>query len=168
MGKKLEGNMDLKAIQLKKGELLQEVEDLCGENLFGCYQCGTCTAGCPFIDEMDLSPDEVIRFVILDRKEVLNSKTIWLCASCFTCAERCPRDINITSLKDSTFYTDFPGYWAENAFKIKIKGGVVNLPPFISEGGEMLPLLRFRRTFVQKLSKIEYLKLDFKVNFHMM
>ena len=101
MKKKLEGNLDLKTIQLKKGELLQEVEDLCGENLFGCYQCGTCTAGCPFIDEMDLSPDEVIRYVILDRKEVLNSKTIWLCSSCFTCAERCPRDINITKIMEA-------------------------------------------------------------------
>jgi heterodisulfide reductase subunit C len=101
MKKKLEGNLNLKTIQLKKGELLQEVEDLCGENLFGCYQCGTCTAGCPFIDEMDLSPDEVIRYVILDRKEVLNSKTIWLCSSCFTCAERCPRDINITKIMEA-------------------------------------------------------------------
>jgi heterodisulfide reductase subunit C len=100
MGKKVEGNLDLKSLQLKKGELLLEVEDLCGENLFGCYQCGTCTAGCPFIDEMDLSPDEVIRYVILDRKEVLNSKTIWLCSSCFTCAERCPRDINITKIME--------------------------------------------------------------------
>ena len=101
MAKKLEGNMNLKTLQLKKGELIQEVEDLCGENLFGCYQCGTCSAGCPFIDEMDLSPDEIIRYVILDRKEVLNSKTIWLCASCFTCAERCPRDINITKIMEA-------------------------------------------------------------------
>jgi len=101
MSKKLEGNMDLKNLQLKKGELLQEVEDLCGENLFGCYQCGTCSAGCPFIDEMDLSPDEVIRYIILDRKEVLNSKTIWLCSACFTCAERCPRDINITKIMEA-------------------------------------------------------------------
>ncbi len=101
MSKKLEGKLNLNTLQMRKGELLKEVEDLCGENLFGCYQCGTCTAGCPFIDEMDLSPDEVIRYVILDRKEVLNSKTIWLCSSCFTCAERCPRDINITKIMEA-------------------------------------------------------------------
>ena len=93
--------MDLKTIQLKNGELLREVEDLCGENLFGCYQCGTCSAGCPFVDEMDLSPDEIIRYIILDRKEVLNSKTIWLCSACFACAERCPRDINITKIMEA-------------------------------------------------------------------
>ena len=99
--KSLKGKVDIDLLQIKKGDLIQEVEDLCSENLYGCYQCGTCSAGCPFIDEMDLSPDEVIRYVILDRKEVLNSKTIWLCSSCFTCAERCPRDINITKIMEA-------------------------------------------------------------------
>jgi len=93
--------VDVNALKLKKGDLVKEVEELCGENLFGCYQCGTCSAGCPFIEDMDLSPDEVIRYVILDKKEVLNSKTIWLCAACYTCAERCPRDINITKIMEA-------------------------------------------------------------------
>jgi heterodisulfide reductase subunit C len=101
MKKKLEGNVKLDTLKLKKGELAKEVEELCGENLFGCYQCGTCAAGCPYIEDMDLTPDEVIRYIILDRKEVLNSKTIWLCSSCFTCAERCPRDINITKIMEA-------------------------------------------------------------------
>lgn len=101
MNKDLEGNVDINALKLKKGELVQEVEELCGENLFGCYQCGTCSAGCPFIEDMDLAPDEVIRYVILDKKEVLNSKTIWLCASCYTCAERCPRDLNLTKIMEA-------------------------------------------------------------------
>lgn len=101
MVKKIKKNKDINNISFKKGELVKEVEDLCGENLFGCYQCGTCSAGCPFVDEMDLTPDEIIRYVILDRPEVLNSKTIWLCSSCFTCAERCPRDINITKVMEA-------------------------------------------------------------------
>ena len=88
-------------INLKQGELLREVEDLCGENLYGCYQCGTCSAGCPFIEDMDLAPDDVIRYVILDKKEVLDAKTIWICASCYTCAERCPRDLNITKIMEA-------------------------------------------------------------------
>jgi len=101
MNKDLEGNIDINALKLKKGELVQEVEELCGENLFGCYQCGTCSAGCPFVEDMDLAPDDVIRYVILDKKEVLNSKTIWLCASCYTCAERCPRDLNLTKIMEA-------------------------------------------------------------------
>ena len=99
--KKLPKNKEISQLVFKKGELAKEVEDICGENLFGCYQCGTCSAGCPYIDDMDLTPDEVIRYVILDRPEVLNSKTIWLCSACFTCAERCPRDINITKIMEA-------------------------------------------------------------------
>ncbi|KYK29316.1 hypothetical protein AYK20_05835 [Thermoplasmatales archaeon SG8-52-1] len=75
------------SLNLKKGDLAKEVEELSGVNLFGCYQCGTCSAGCPYVEEMDL--------------KVLNSKTIWLCSSCFTCAERCPRDINITKIMEA-------------------------------------------------------------------
>jgi len=97
----LESNKEIDAIKFKEGELAAEVEELCGENLFACYQCGTCSAGCPFIDDMDLGPDEVIRYVVLDRKKVLNSNTIWMCASCFTCAERCPRDLNITKIMEA-------------------------------------------------------------------
>ncbi len=101
MKAKTEELVNVHSLNLKKGELVKEVEELSGENLFGCYQCGTCSAGCPFVQDMDLSPDEIIRYVILDRKEVLNSKTIWLCSACFTCAERCPRDINITKIMEA-------------------------------------------------------------------
>lgn len=101
MVKKLQINKDIQKIQLKKGDLESDVSDLSGQNVFGCYQCGTCSSGCPFVDDMDLTPDEVLRYIILDRREVLNSKTIWLCSACFTCAERCPRDINITKVMES-------------------------------------------------------------------
>lgn len=101
MKKCLEKKEEVGTIRFEKGGLGREVETLCGENVFGCYQCGTCSAGCPFIEDMDLAPDEVISYVVLDRVEVLNSKTIWLCASCYTCAERCPRDINITKIMEA-------------------------------------------------------------------
>ena len=100
--KQITKNRDIhQKIIFKKGELAQEVTELCGQNLFGCYQCGTCSSGCPYVEDMDLTPDEVIRYVILDRPEVLSSKTIWLCSACFTCAERCPRDINITKIMEA-------------------------------------------------------------------
>jgi heterodisulfide reductase subunit C len=101
MVKKIQTNKDIQKIQLKKGDLEREVSDLSGQNVFGCYQCGTCSAGCPYVDDMDITPDEVLRYIILDRREVLNSKTIWICSACFTCAERCPRDINITKVMES-------------------------------------------------------------------
>ena len=97
----MESNKEIDAIKFKEGGLAAEVEELSGENVFACYQCGTCSAGCPFIDDMDLGPDKAIRYVMLDRKEVLNSNTIWMCASCYTCAERCPRDLNITKIMEA-------------------------------------------------------------------
>ncbi len=93
--------MDRLATKSKKNTLCEEVEELSGENLFGCYMCGTCASGCPFVEDMDLTPDEVIRQVVMNNWDVLDSKTIWLCSSCFTCAERCPRDINITKIMEA-------------------------------------------------------------------
>lgn len=83
------------------GSLDDIVKDLCEEDLYGCYQCGTCTSGCPFVEEMDLTPDEVIRKVIMNDQEVLSCKTIWLCAACFACAEHCPRDIDVTRVMEA-------------------------------------------------------------------
>ena len=65
MKENIKKNNDLNTIKFKKGELLAEVEELSGENLFACYQCGTCSAGCPFIEDMDLGPDEVIRLSLI-------------------------------------------------------------------------------------------------------
>jgi heterodisulfide reductase subunit C len=101
MSKITEKIVDKTSLKLKKGELAKEIEELSGENLFSCLQCGTCSAGCPYVEEMDLTPDEIIRYIILDKKEVIYSKTIWLCSACFTCAERCPRDINITKVMEA-------------------------------------------------------------------
>jgi heterodisulfide reductase subunit C len=101
MTKNVADSRDIEMIKFKKGELAQEVETLSGENPFRCYQCGTCSAGCPFVEDMDLLPDEVIRYVVLDKNEVLSSNTIWICASCYACAERCPRDLDVTKIMEA-------------------------------------------------------------------
>jgi len=66
-----------------------------------CYQCMSCTLGCPMAQEMDLLPHEVMMAVQLGRDdEVLRSSTPWLCASCEACATRCPNEIEIVQLMD--------------------------------------------------------------------
>lgn len=82
-------------------ELLAKVAELSGQNLFACYQCGTCSASCPFAPEMDLLPDKVIRQITLGMTDLLTSKTIWLCASCYLCVERCPRDIDMAKIMEA-------------------------------------------------------------------
>ena len=72
-----------------------------GEEIFDCYQCYKCSAGCPISFDMDLLPHQIIRSVVFNQKEkALSSKTIWLCASCETCTTRCPNEIDIARVMD--------------------------------------------------------------------
>ncbi len=67
------------------------------EKMLSCIQCGTCSASCPAIHAMDLSPRRMWRMVQLGMtEEVLRSKSIWLCSMCYTCHVRCPRGIPLT------------------------------------------------------------------------
>jgi heterodisulfide reductase subunit B len=72
-----------------------------GENIFRCYQCIKCSAGCPLADEFDLTPNQVMRSLQLGDAEVLKSRAIWLCSSCYTCATRCPQNIDVTGVMDA-------------------------------------------------------------------
>jgi len=83
-------------------EFAQTVEAISGQNLFACYQCGNCTAGCPVSFAMDLGPHQVIRHVLLGLdSEVLSSNTFWICASCLQCTSRCPKGLDIARIMDA-------------------------------------------------------------------
>jgi len=85
-----------------RGDFVERVELLSGEDLLLCYQCGKCTSGCPIAEDMDILPSQVIRFCQLGlEEEILNSKTIWLCASCFQCYSRCPKGIDLSSINEA-------------------------------------------------------------------
>jgi len=72
-----------------------------GENVFLCYQCTKCTAGCPLAQYFDLTPNQVMRAAQLGIEElVFNSKSPWLCASCMTCTTRCPQGLDIARVMD--------------------------------------------------------------------
>jgi len=82
-----------------KNDFVAKVEEISGQNLLACYQCGKCSAGCPAISEMDILPNQIIRYAQLGLKdELLQSKSIWICASCLTCNARCPKGINIAEV----------------------------------------------------------------------
>ena len=82
-----------------KDPFVQKVQELSGQNLLVCYQCGKCSAGCPAVSQMDILPNQIIRFAQLGLKEeLLQSKSIWICASCMTCNARCPKGINIAEV----------------------------------------------------------------------
>jgi heterodisulfide reductase subunit C len=84
-----------------RGELVCEVEEISGEDLLACNQCGKCSAGCPVASVMDLLPSQVIRMAQLGMEEVLESNTIWICASCLTCVTRCPKGVSLPRLMEA-------------------------------------------------------------------
>jgi heterodisulfide reductase subunit C len=85
-----------------KSEFIKEVEELSGQKLLSCYQCGKCSAGCPMVEAMDILPNQVIRLLQLGQTEdVKSSKTIWICASCFTCEARCPKGVDLSKIMEA-------------------------------------------------------------------
>jgi heterodisulfide reductase subunit C len=78
------------------------IEELSGQNVSACFQCGKCTSGCPVTFAMDIAPHKLIHLLQLGQiDKVLRSDTIWVCASCETCTTRCPNGIDIAHVMDS-------------------------------------------------------------------
>lgn len=64
-----------------------------------CFQCGTCTAGCPISRFSDYKPRKLMLMTQLGLKSrVLSNDVIWLCSSCFTCVDRCPQDVDLANI----------------------------------------------------------------------
>lgn len=80
---------------------LARITELSGETVTLCDQCGTCSGSCPMIDEMDITPSQMMRMVQLGQSEALDSKTMWLCASCFACTVRCPRGLDLSKVAEA-------------------------------------------------------------------
>ncbi|MCX8021630.1 MAG: 4Fe-4S dicluster domain-containing protein [Syntrophorhabdaceae bacterium] len=83
-------------------DFIKEVAKESGENPSLCYQCGNCTAGCPYTHFFDYPVSMVMRLLQTGQKEtILTSKAIWLCATCETCTTRCPCNIDVAHIMDT-------------------------------------------------------------------
>lgn len=75
----------------KENEAVAAIAAKSGQNLYACYQCGKCTAGCPF----SFSPQQVVRSLQLGQVEnALATHTTWECAGCQTCVAACPKGVD--------------------------------------------------------------------------
>lgn len=87
---------------LREKEFIRKIEEISNQKISDCYQCGRCTAGCPFAEFMDESPNRIIRLIQLGLKdEVLNAQGPWFCAACLVCQTRCPRGVDIPRLMEA-------------------------------------------------------------------
>ena len=100
-GKDRSMNLRLSSKELKKEEI-EKTAEISEANIYSCYQCGKCTAGCPTAEFMDIPPHEIVRLLQLGQiEEILDKNTIWICASCITCAVRCPKGVDLSKIMEA-------------------------------------------------------------------
>nr|MDO8083898.1 CoB--CoM heterodisulfide reductase subunit C [Candidatus Sigynarchaeum springense] len=94
--------MSIKRETIKKisHEIVEQVvEDELLERFKSCYQCGTCSGGCPSGRRTAMRTRELIRQGLVGlTDELLTSDLLWLCSTCYTCYERCPRAVPSTDI----------------------------------------------------------------------
>ncbi len=61
-----------------------------------CFQCNRCSAGCPMLPLMELTPAQIVHKLLLgETDDVLASNAIWTCVHCETCTARCPQGVDV-------------------------------------------------------------------------
>lgn len=87
-------------------DFVRMIETESGQRVSLCYQCGKCTAGCPYSFAYDLPVSQIMRLLQTGQRDrVLDSKSIWLCATCESCTTRCPNNIDVARVMDVLRHT---------------------------------------------------------------
>jgi heterodisulfide reductase subunit C len=95
---------DFPSITISQDEdrIIQIVNHLSRQEINLCWHCWTCAGGCPFIDHMDLLPNQVIRLIQMGQgRKAMECNTIWVCVGCHTCSGQCPNAIDIAAVMDA-------------------------------------------------------------------
>ena len=74
-----------------------------GKDIYNCFSCGTCTAGCPERDLDPLySPRKVIKNVLLGMKDnVFSNEFVGICSTHYRCITQCPQGVEIPRLMNA-------------------------------------------------------------------
>jgi len=82
-------------------ELFKEIRAAAGADFHRCFQCRSCSGGCPFFESMDFGPHKIMRLLQLGLcDEALASTTIWICVGCHTCDSNCPMAVDVPGVMD--------------------------------------------------------------------
>jgi len=84
-----------------RGDFVKQVEEISGQDLLACNQCGKCSSGCPVAFALDVLPSQILRLAQLGLEDVLEAQTIWTCASCQTCVSRCPKGVDLPRVMEA-------------------------------------------------------------------
>jgi Fe-S oxidoreductase len=85
------------ALPLRPDEsFIEALVERAGDSFKSCYQCGTCSAVCPFEFAGTQLPRKEMLFAQWGMKEaLLDSANLWICTTCGNCARVCPREVDI-------------------------------------------------------------------------
>ncbi|HVN25729.1 MAG TPA: (Fe-S)-binding protein [Syntrophorhabdales bacterium] len=78
-------------------EAIEMIKEAGGEAFRKCFQCGLCTASCPWNQVRTFLPHRLItesKFGLVE----LGEECWWLCSTCNMCVSRCPRGVSITDV----------------------------------------------------------------------
>jgi Fe-S oxidoreductase len=78
-------------------DAIEMIRDAGGEAFRKCFQCGLCTASCPWNNVRTFMPHRKItesKFGLVE----LSEEDWWLCSTCNMCVSRCPRGVEITDV----------------------------------------------------------------------
>jgi heterodisulfide reductase subunit C/quinone-modifying oxidoreductase subunit QmoC len=74
-------------------KLIDELVPYGAEDVMKCYQCGNCSAVCPFSKQPYVFPRKPMRLLQMGLEEKIKSSIDpWLCYYCGQCSEQCPRE----------------------------------------------------------------------------
>lgn len=89
-------------MNISSPEFSNLVQERAGINFNRCFQCMSCTNGCPFLSAMDIPPNKLLRMVQFGfMDQVLKSATIWTCVGCNTCSSQCPMLVDMGGVMDA-------------------------------------------------------------------
>ena len=132
-----------------------------GETVTLCYQCGTCAASCPVAKITErFNPRELIKQTLLkEKQEILSSEAIWLCCSCYNCQERCPQKVEIAeviyALRNLAIKEGkIPRIYKEFAAGLTNQGRIVPISKFVEKKRTDYGLPPLKPTGVEAIKKI--------------
>ncbi|MDR2623760.1 MAG: CoB--CoM heterodisulfide reductase subunit C [Methanobrevibacter sp.] len=126
----LEENMVIKPESVNR-EFTQLFVDAGIDSVEHCFQCGTCSGGCPSGRRTPYKIRQIVRKCLMGLKdEVISDPSLWMCTTCYTCQERCPRSVKIVEIiklaRNEAVKAGFmaPAHRATGSFVIKTGHGV--------------------------------------------
>jgi heterodisulfide reductase subunit C len=111
-----------------------------------CYQCGTCTGGCPIAKRNpEFNPRKIVHRFLLKKGDNWQDQSIWLCLLCHSCVERCPQEVKpshvIVALRNKAAREgDIKQYIADELDQICLSGWSIPVMPAITKRREALGL----------------------------